>query len=648
MAIVEMKRMSLIAPKQDEQALLGAIQRMGCIQVTPADGDEGFDRQGVPTGAAGLDEQMTRVRWAVDRLSKYDTTKKPLLSGKPIITPENAQVLLETRQSALMSTVEALEALERESGALRGRTGRVQALKEQLAPWSGLSIPVDEIRSTRNTVAFLGTAQKAALEALINSGELSPLCQLTILSELRELCCFYGVAHKQVAAELLEKLKEAGYAQVSLNVESGTVAQKLTELDAEQAEIDARQQAIIGEIASHVGDLPDMQIFYDCLASQREQMGAAQELLSSRRTFYLRGWIPAPMTEKVEKKLTKLCPAACMTFDDPEEGEEPPTLLHNSAVASPFETIVAGFSLPSYTGFDPTAIMMPFFINFMGMMVSDAGYGLLMLIACPLLIYFCKPNPGTKKLMWIICGGGLFTLIWGALYNTWFGFAPWPSLFDPVNNALPVMGVCVGLGAVHLFTALGIGAYMNIKRGKPLSAIADQFSWFLLVLGLIIMVLPMFMPDVSPALTSAAQYMALAGVAIILVTAGREKSRNPLKRLMSGLGALYGATSWISDLLSYMRLFGMGLATGVIGMVFNQLVGMIVAGGPVFYIIGIPLFVFCHLFNLGINVLGAYVHSCRLQYIEFFGKFYEDGGKPFAPLSATNRYCFIQDAPERT
>ena len=135
--------------------------------------------------------------------------------------------------------------------------------------------------------------------------------------------------------------------------------------------------------------------------------------------------------------------------------------------------------------------------------------------------------------------------------------------------------------------------------------------------------------------------------AIILVTSGREKSKNPFKRLISGLGALYGVTSWVSDLLSYMRLFGMGLATGVIGMVFNQLVGMVFAAGPVGWVLGSVLFVFCHLFNMGINVLGAYVHSCRLQYIEFFGKFYEDGGKPFKPLASTNRYCYIEDAPER-
>lgn len=649
MAIVEMKRVSLIAPKQDEQALLDTIQRMSCIHVTPVESgeDDGFHPESAPERLQRLDERMTRVRWAIDRAGKYDTAKKPFLGAKPVITPEAAQALLDERQPELMKTVECLETLERESGTLRGSLSRIQATKEQLAPWAGLGIPVEEIKSTRNTAAFLGTAKTAALQPLIDGAEASPLWDIETVSTALDQSYFYAVAHRDAAEELAEKLKDAGYAPVALAVEQGTVQARLNALDEENQAIEARQKAITEETAAFGKDVAELKTLYDCLASLREQSDASQALLNSKSTFFLKGWIPAPMMEKAEKRIHKASPAACLAFDDPAEGEEPPVLLHNNPVATPFESIVSGFSLPSYTGFDPTAIMTPFFINFMGMMISDAGYGLMMMILIPILIFACKPNPGTKKLMWILAGGGLFTLIWGALYNTWFGFSPWPSVFDPVNNALPVMGVCVGIGALHLFTGLGVAAYMNVKRGKVFSAVADQLSWFMLVLGFIILVLPMFMPGMSPALSEAGKWLALAGAGIILVTAGREKSKNPIKRLLSGLGALYGATSWISDLLSYMRLFGMGLATGVIGMVFNILVGMVVSAGPVFYILAVPLFVACHLFNAGINILGAYVHSCRLQYIEFFGKFYEDGGKPFAPLAASNRYCFIQEAPER-
>ena len=341
------------------------------------------------------------------------------------------------------------------------------------------------------------------------------------------------------------------------------------------------------------------------------------------------------MAEKAETQLRKVSPTVALEFYDPLEGEEPPVLLHNPKIATPFESVVSGFALPKSNSFDPTTIMMPFFVNFMGMMVSDAGYGLMMAILFPILIKLRKPAPGTRRLMWILMAAGIATLFWGAMYNTWFGFAPFPSVFNPVENAMPVMLLCIVLGAIHLFVGLGVAAYMNIKRGKWLDAVFDQLSWAMVIIGLAVMVLVN---------TQIGQWTALAGVAIILYSAGRHKSKNPFKRLLSGLGALYGITGWISDLLSYMRLFGMGIATGVFGMVINILIGMLMQSGIIGIIFGAVIFVVGHMLNLAINTLGAYVHSCRLQYIEFFSKFYEDGGKPFVPLSETSRYVYVRDA----
>ncbi|MBE0601722.1 MAG: V-type ATP synthase subunit I, partial [Firmicutes bacterium] len=312
-------------------------------------------------------------------------------------------------------------------------------------------------------------------------------------------------------------------------------------------------------------------------------------------------------------------------------------MLNNPKPTAPFESIVSGFALPKFGSFDPTTIMMPFFVNFMGMMISDAGYGLMMALIIPILIFARKPAPGTKKMLWILMAAGVASLFWGAMYNSWFGFNPFPSVFDPVKNAMPVMIVCIALGAVHLFAGLFVAAYVNIRDKKYMDAVYDQLSWALIMVGIgLLLVLG----------TPVGQWMALAGAALVIYSAGRHKSKNPFKRLISGLGAMYGITGWISDLLSYMRLFGMGLATGVIGMVINILIGMVMQSGIFGIIIGSALFVGGHLFNAAINTLGAYVHSCRLQYIEFFSKFYEDGGKPFMPLAETSRYVYVRDAQQ--
>ncbi|MCE5342220.1 MAG: V-type ATP synthase subunit I, partial [Eubacteriales bacterium] len=500
-------------------------------------------------------------------------------------------------------------------------------------PWRGFLLAPDEVHSTRNTVAMLGTVPKSALEQWQADGTLGELCDIEAVSVQHDQVYVYVFLHRSCENEILQKLKDAGFAAVTLPPSPLAADDQLTELNAAQVEIDAKLCNVAGRTTVLAGDLDTLKQLYDLLQSRRARLLAAGHFSVSERTFFLQGWVPAPMIETIERRLHKVSTTVALEFYDPEAGEEPPVLLSNPTAVKPFESVVTGYSMPSPNGIDPTMVMTPFFINFMGMMISDAGYGLMLAILIPLMIKFLKPAPGTRRMMWLLAAGGVATVFWGAMYNSWFGFAPLPAVFDPMNNALPVMGVCIALGAVHLFTGLGVAAYMNVKRGKPLDAVADQLSWFLLVVGLGLMLVA---PGVG-------KWMALTGAGIILVTAGRAKSKNPFKRLLSGLGALYGTTSWISDLLSYMRLFGMGLSTGVIGMVINILVAMVFSAGPVFWPIGAVLFVGGHLFNLAINTLGAYVHSCRLQYIEFFGKFYEDGGKPFTPLAETNRYVYVTE-----
>lgn len=638
MAIVEMKRVDMLALERDRQALLAAIQKLGCLQLTPADAEDAtFNRAAPAAELAQTEELLKRVGWAIGRLNRYDTEKKPFMADKPTIDEKQANAV-QAELPALLRTVEALEALERETGDLRGQSARLAAQREQLWPWRGFPLLPNQVRATRSTVAMTGSLQKAVLEQWQATPLAGGLLTVEFVSTQRELAFVYVLYHRAAKDEAQVLLKEAGFTQVALPQSDLTVQEQLQALEMEQQAIDKRQEGIVTQTAALAKHLAPLRQLYDILDSKRVRFAAMQQLSQSGRTFFMQGWVPAPMTAQVQERLQAVSPTVALHFDDPAEGEEPPVLLHNGPRVTPFETVVSSFSLPAAGSVDPSAVMMPFFINFMGMMVSDAGYGLMMAILAPVLLKVLKPGKSTRRMLWIIFGGGVMTVFWGAMYNTWFGFAPFPSFFDPMNNALPVMGVCIGLGALHLFAGLGMAAYLNIRRRQYLDMVFDQLSWFLLVVGLLLML-------VKPAV---GQWMALAGAGIILLTAGRNKTKNPIKRIISGLGALYGVTGWVSDLLSYIRLFGMGLATGVIGMVINILVGMVAGGGGVIgWVLGAAVFVGGHLFNAGINIFGAYVHSCRLQYIEFFGKFFEDGGKPFMPLAERSSYVYIRDAQPR-
>ncbi|MGI6688544.1 MAG: V-type ATP synthase subunit I [Christensenellales bacterium] len=632
MAIAEMKRISLLIMRRDHDRLLRFAQRLGCVQVTQVEIPESLMLRKDNARIAEIEAELARYQWAIRKLVKYDPVKQSMFTPLPEVSPDD----LEQRDhEKAESVIQQAEELERRAGELRGQESRLHVSMEQLAPWMALDIPAELNHNTKSIQIISGTVNAQALNDLMVAWSGEPVV-IRALDLVKSQQYFWAAVHRDEAERFSQALQEIGYQQIALPEGKGTPRARYEADEKALAALAEEQSALEEEWRELAHHLPALRLAYETLKAEQAREEAQDRMAHTATTSFLQGWVPAYAAPGVEAAVKDRFPDAVITFSDPEEGEEPPVLLRNNPVVAPFETVVTGFSLPHPSSIDPTAVMMPFFACFFGMMVSDAGYGLMMAILVPILIKLMKPSKGGQKLFWVIGMGGVFTVLWGALYNTWFGFAPWPTVFDPVNDSLPVMGVCIGLGALHLFTGLGMGAYLNIRRGHFLDAVYDQISWFVLVVGLGLMLLPQT--------SQVGKWMAIAGAGIILLTAGRGKSKNPLKRLLSGLGALYNVSGWLSDLLSYMRLFGMGLATGVIGMVINLLVGMVAKSGIIGIIIAIPLFVGGHLFNAAINILGAYVHASRLQYIEFFGKFYEEGGTSFMPLGYSPRYVRVHDA----
>jgi V/A-type H+/Na+-transporting ATPase subunit I len=319
-----------------------------------------------------------------------------------------------------------------------------------------------------------------------------------------------------------------------------------------------------------------------------------------------------------------------LSLEDPAEEEEHPVLLSNPSFVQPVEFITEQYSLPNSKGVDPNLIMTPFFIAFFGMMVSDAAYGLILTAVSAFVLLKMKPEGGLKKIMGIMFWGGISTFLWGAAFGGWIGgLIPAKAwLFDPMKEPFKMMGLSLGLGVLHLYCGIGLQAYRNIRDGNILDAILDQGIWYTLLTGLMMLLLP--------ATAVIGKYLAITGAIGMVLFAGRSK-KNIIMRLLSGVLSLYGVTGFLGDVLSYLRLFALGLATGVIGAVVNSM-ALMVGGSVIGYIFMTLFLILGHTFNLGINTLGAYVHSSRLQYVEFFGKFYEGEGKPFIPFRMRTKY----------
>ena len=339
----------------------------------------------------------------------------------------------------------------------------------------------------------------------------------------------------------------------------------------------------------------------------------------------LEGWIVADDEKKVKAAVMEAAPEAYIAFRSPADDEKPPTALHNPRLVEPFEAVTNMYSVPSSRGFDPNLLMSIFYFIIFGMMIGDFAYGVILSVGAFILLKIKKPTGMFRQITTVLMICGVSTALWGLFYGTIFSIDGVPAVINPLdgNGAMATLVLCLGVGVVHILTGLGIGMYMDIKRGHFWAAIFDRFSWMMVVGGGIMLL-------VGSPVAQAGQYIALAGGVILLLTQGRSK-KGVIRKAMGGLASLYDVTGYVSDILSYARIFGMGLATTVIAMVFNT-IGTMLMGNVIGYIFGIVILTVGHVFNIAINALGAFVHTARLQYIEFFNKFYEADGHAFSPL----------------
>lgn len=627
MAIVSMKRILLLGMKEDQQNILKILQKHGSVQISDLN-EEKNDYEPVQSS------EIERLYWCINYLSKVRNEKKPLFASDVYISNSDAEQILQNKEE-LLKVVLKCEEIEREKGRIQTEILKKKAEIDELSPFEDLSVSGLEINDTLNTKQILGYIANTALERVDEQvAAENLLVHYEKISDQKGQSYIYIFCHISSYQQAIKIFKDNGFSEVQIPKTNKKIKTLIDDLKHEIEEISSSAGDFKNSLEKLADNVPELERLYDLLNIEYQRQEQRHKLFNTQSTFSLLGWIPENKAEKLKTDLYNYTKNIELEIRDPEEGEEPPVLLQNNSFATPFESVVEGFAYPDPNGFDPTAVMAPFFANFFGMMLSDAGYGLMMLIAIPFIIKKFNPKVSTKNMLRLMLWGGVATVIWGALYNTWFGFSPFPIALDPVNKPMPVMMLCVALGAVHLFAGLGVAAYMNIKKGDIKEAVYSQLSWAILIIGLGMFLLP--------STKKVGSILAIVGATTILLTAGRDK-KNIFSRFVSGFGALYGVMNWVSDLLSYMRLFGMGLTTGVIGMVINILIGMVIKNGVVGAVIGSILFVGAHLFNFGINALGAYVHSCRLQYIEFFGKFYEDGGKPFVPLTEKTRYIKVSN-----
>lgn len=612
-----MQKLTLYALKADRDALLLALQKDGSVMLEPEAGSRTLP------GAEAVSAQLDKTG-AVLQFLVQNGAKNPLFPQKEKVSYPD--FLKETREGKrlteqLDTTASKIASLESEAAALRTQA-------ESLEPWLQLDIPLEQLSFTETTHCHVGFLPDKELPAF-QEGMQNLLADWKTYGEGQDGQALVVLAYNRDEEAVKHLLKEHDFSEAVLPKRSGTASQVQQELLQEAKEREDKIARLQQETKDTLPHKQQVELYYDQLSAAHDRLqNGGVETVSA---FKVQGWVRKDRTQRVENVIRSVTAAYQLTFADPAEGEIPPTVLENSKLVEPYESVVELYSLPKAGSIDPDAIMAPFHFIFFGMMMSDAGYGLVLTLMLYIALKKFKPTGFARQLALVIFFGGISTTIWGAMFGGWFGLEWHPLLFVPMNEPLKMLALCFGLGSIHLITGMLIKTKMLLRDGDVMGAVCDQISWLIMFLGFFLMAL---VPG------PIGKYLAWLGAGIIVLFGGRDR-KGIISRLIGGLLSLYNISGYLSDLLSYSRIFALGLATGVIAMVINTVAQMLWSAGPVGIVAAILVLLAGHYFNIIINVLGAFVHSSRLQYIEFFGKFYEAGGRAFLPLALRTKYTDI-------
>lgn len=669
MAVMPMQRIGIYALKSRRKPILELIQRRGVVEIHAEKAEDAVFRQTDTAPAkARFENNTSTLQAALEALDKLEPEKKSLLAPLEGRTPIPLSRYEETAGAAgkTLRAASRVNALWKKCADDRAEILRLEAQIRMLEPWSRLDVSM-RTTGTASTAAFIGSFPadytEEALKAEIARGapEIDGVA-VEVLSAGTQQTCAFLLCHASNGAKLEAFLRSIGFTYPADRSKKPPQA-RMQDLNARIEKLRAEIDGAEAEIRTYAALRGAMQYTIDYFSMRIEKYDVLGRLWQSPHVFVITGYIPAESAPALEKELTEKF-EAYVELETPAEDEDVPVKLKNNAFAAPVEGVLESYSMPGRKEIDPSTLMAVFYYFLFGMMLSDAGYGLLMVIGCGIaLAKFKNMEESLRKFLKMFLYCGISTVFWGAMFGSFFGDAVTvigktffnvdiaiPALwFTPLNEPMRLLLFSFLIGVIHLFAGLGAQFYQLARQGLWKDAIFDVVFWYMLVGGgiLYLLSMQMFADMVSlgftlPAAVGTAGAIAAGiGAVGIVLTAGRE-SRSPFKRLLKGLYGLYGVSSYLSDILSYSRLLALGLATGVIASVFNQM-GAMLGNSPA----GVAVFVFAflvgHTLNLGINVLGAYVHTNRLQFVEFFGKFFEGGSRKFNPFSAKTKYFKITE-----
>ena len=649
MAIVKMKRLHMLALSSDRRELFDRLLKLGCLEVS-----EQSDKLSDPEWASLVhrDESALEQRKAaldlvtggLNTLDKYAPGKSGLFSPWPQTTAE--RFFDDALCEKALETAKQISALEAELTGIHDRIQKQNAELKTLVPWLSLDVPLDFTASGSIYTAFGMVPASVDLDAVRDElAQQADAAELYAASSDTEVHYLFFLCHTAQKEEGLNVLKGCGFSNTGFKGMTGTAQENFDRGAQVLTDLEAQAQTIQDALSAFGESRPELQLAADRLTQEVQKESCKERLLTMDQSFFLDGWVPEAEAPKLEALLQEFDCAYELTDPTEEEFPEVPVKLKNGPLTRCMNTVTEMYSLPAYDGVDPNPLMAPFFIIFYGIMMADMGYGILMILGCLFVLKKVQLKENMRNFFELFLWCGIATFIVGAMTGGFFGdFIPQllklinpdstfqlPALFTPLNDTIAILIGSLVLGLIQVITGMAISVWKKTKDGCFQDALWDEITWWVILAGVALAILGI-------ANVGGVPVVLLVGCLMLIY--GGTRSAKGFGKVTALIGAVYnGVSGFFSDILSYLRLMALMLSGSVIASVFNTL-GAALGSVIAFIIIAMV----GNMLNLVLNLLGCYVHDLRLQCLEFFNRFYKDGGKAYEPLAIdTNYYNIIKE-----
>jgi V/A-type H+-transporting ATPase subunit I len=654
MAISQMKKFQLSGYASLKEEVIETLIRLGRVHISDAREELKEAVSHVSTSAFSgnnnLEDDLSQLEYIINFTANYSERARGLAS---LLSPEMVTLPPERieriKQEADVSRIyyKCLE-LENKMIGLQLEISNKQDLLDELSPWHGFDAALQDGQDTRMTTSQLVIAKKELLSQIQEEIRNSTTgFELRIISENHNTTYLFLLMLKDDASQILATLNHYGCKPVSFEGIVGKPIDAIRQIQTELSAINEEKIKVKKACLDLAKDERDNAlVLYDLVFENIQKRQVEAKFAHTREVFFINGWIKTRDELVIREELEKISLELEVTILPSKDDEQPPVALENNSYVSPFEFVTTLYGRPNYREFDPTPFFTPFFIIFFGCCITDAGYGVILTAVSLFLLKMFKPTGGGARLIKIILWSGISTIVIGALTGGWFGIdvPALPQLLqkmvviNPIENPLDMLKLALGLGIIQIFTGIIIKACSNIRYGRFIDALLDQVLWIVLLVFLLPMGYSFILGGkVSPEIAAAAGKGASITAIALILTQGRA-SKGIFAKLFNGVISLYNVVGYFGDVLSYARLLALGLATSAIAMTINGVAKMTTEIPYIGYVLSGFILIGGHTFNIVINTLGGFVHSSRLQFLEYFSKFFEGGGQEFKPFERRNRY----------